>query len=111
MANNGNAHGNVWQFKGNTATGDAAAVALRKLVFKMFRNYNLNSGKPILAPSPGDPSASPSFRTCPVAEEAVAAAARSGMANSYAPSPGILKARRFEFNLKIYLLSQQNLSK
>ncbi|CAN6900043.1 probable aminotransferase TAT3 [Brassica napus] len=94
MANNGNANGNVWQFKGNTATSDAAAVALRKLVFKMFRNYNLNSGKPILAPSPGDPSASPSFRTCPVAEEAVAAAARSGMANSYAPSPGILKARR-----------------
>ncbi|KAF2618430.1 hypothetical protein F2Q68_00042000 [Brassica cretica] len=94
MANNGNANGNVWQFKGNTATSDAAAVALRKLVFKMFRNYNLNSGKPILAPSPGDPSASPSFRTCPVAEEAVAAAARSGMANCYAPSPGILKARR-----------------
>ncbi|ESQ46510.1 hypothetical protein EUTSA_v10000548mg [Eutrema salsugineum] len=98
MARNGNdncnVNGSVWGFKGNIATSDAAAVALRKLVFKMFKNCNLNSRKSILAPSPGDPSASLSFRTCTQAEEAVAAAARSGMANSYAPSPGILKARR-----------------
>ncbi|CAH2061149.1 unnamed protein product [Thlaspi arvense] len=85
---------NIWRFKGNGATSDAAAVTLRKLAFGMFKNCTLNSGKTVLFPSPGEPSASPSFKTCPEAEEAVAAAARSGMANSYAPSPGIFKARR-----------------
>ncbi|XP_024014149.1 probable aminotransferase TAT3 [Eutrema salsugineum] len=60
----------------------------------MFKNYSLNSRKMVLFPSPGEPSAFPTFRTCPEAEEAVAAAARSCMANIYAPSPGIFKARK-----------------
>ncbi|CAH8263453.1 unnamed protein product [Arabidopsis lyrata] len=98
MASNGddncNANANVWRFKGNGATSDAAAVTLRKLAFGMFKNCTMNSGKTILFPTPGEPSAHPNFRTCPEAEEAVAAAARSGMANSYAPSPGVFKARR-----------------
>ncbi|CAH8322101.1 unnamed protein product [Eruca vesicaria subsp. sativa] len=96
MASNGDDsyNRNLWRFKGNGATSDAAAVTLRKLAFGMFKNCSLNSGKTVLCPTPGDPNASPSFRTCPEAEEAVAAAARSRMANSYAPSPGIFKARR-----------------
>ncbi|KAG2331821.1 hypothetical protein Bca4012_018693 [Brassica carinata] len=92
MASNGNdnckANDSVWQFKGNGATSDAAAVTLRKLVFGMFKNCKFNNGKTIL------PSTTHSFKTCPEAEEAVAAAVRSGMANSYAPSPGIFNARR-----------------
>ncbi|CAH2061155.1 unnamed protein product [Thlaspi arvense] len=92
MASNSNdnrdTNESIWRFKGNGATSDAAAVTLRKLVFGMFKNCNLNSGKTIL------PSTTKSFKTCPEAEEAVAAAVRSGMANSYAPSPGIFNARR-----------------
>lgn len=99
MASNGNdncnmSNRNLWRFKGNGATSDAAAVTLRKLAFGMFKNCSLNSGKTVLCPTPGEPSAPPSFRTCPQAEEAVAAAARSRMANSYAPSPGTFNARR-----------------
>ncbi|CAE6007490.1 unnamed protein product [Arabidopsis arenosa] len=98
MASNGNdncnANAKVWRFKGNGATSDAAAVTLRKLAFGMFKNCTMNSGKTILFPTPGEPSAHPNFRTCPEAEEAVAAAAHSGMADSYAPSPGVFKARR-----------------
>ncbi|KFK32606.1 hypothetical protein AALP_AA6G265900 [Arabis alpina] len=92
--NNCAGNGSVWRFKGNVATSDAAAVTLRKLAFGMFKNCSLNSGKPVLFPTPGEPSASPDFKTCPEAEEAVAAAARSGMANSYASSHGSFKARR-----------------
>lgn len=103
MASNGddncNGNGSVWRFKGNGATSDAAAVTLRKLAFGMFKNGGLNSGKTVLFPGPGEPSASPSFQTCPEAVEAVAAAARSGMANSYAPSPGIFKARRYDMKI------------
>ncbi|ESQ46504.1 hypothetical protein EUTSA_v10000170mg [Eutrema salsugineum] len=92
MASNGNDNCNaiesIWRFKGNGATSDAAAVTLRKLIFGMFQNCDFNNGKTIL------PSVTHSFKTCPEAEEAVAAAVRSGMANSYAPSPGIYKARR-----------------
>ncbi|KAJ4900098.1 putative aminotransferase TAT3 [Raphanus sativus] len=92
MASNGNINCTtndvVWQFKGNGATSDAAAVTLKKLVFGMFKHCNFNNGKTIL------PCLTNSFKTCPEAEEAVAAAVRSGMANSYAPSPGTSNARR-----------------
>ncbi|KAF8107191.1 hypothetical protein N665_0125s0019 [Sinapis alba] len=92
MASNGddssNANDSAWQFKGNGATTDAAGVTLRKLVFGMFKNCNFNNGKTIL------PSTTHSFKTCPEAEEAVAAAVRSGLANSYAPSAGVFNARR-----------------
>ncbi|CAN8284194.1 unnamed protein product [Cochlearia groenlandica] len=84
---NGNANASVWRFKGNVATSDAASVTLRKLVFGMFKNCDMKSGKTIL------PSSTHSFKTCHEAEEAVAAAALSGVANSYTPSPGIFKAR------------------
>lgn len=101
MATNGNdncnANDSVWQFRGNGATSDAAAVTLRKLVFGMFKNCNFNNGKTIL------PSTTHSFKTCPEAEEAVAAAVRSGMANSYAPSPGIFNARRFDLKLHCFI--------
>ncbi|XP_018479245.1 probable aminotransferase TAT3 [Raphanus sativus] len=84
MASNGNINCTtndvVWQFKGNSATSDAAAVTLKKLV---FGNYG--------AHAPPSHNLGPPL---PEAEEAVAAAVRSGMANSYAPSPGTSNARR-----------------
>lgn len=101
MASNGddssNANDSAWQFKGNGATTDAAGVTLRKLVFGMFKNCNFNNGKTIL------PSTTHSFKTCPEAEEAVAAAVRSGLANSYAPSAGVFNARRFDLKIHYFI--------
>ncbi|KAJ6366610.1 hypothetical protein OIU77_003069 [Salix suchowensis] len=61
-----------------------------------FLKENLNEGdhRPSISFGFGDPSCFECFRTTPVAEEAIVEAVRSAKFNSYAPTGGILPARR-----------------
>ncbi|PIM97518.1 hypothetical protein CDL12_30011 [Handroanthus impetiginosus] len=69
-------------------------VAIRDTLETLKRNLNKNDERPLIHLGHGDPSAYPSFRTTPVAEEALVNSLRSAQFNGYAPAAGISEARR-----------------
>ncbi|KAL6330382.1 hypothetical protein AAG906_040311 [Vitis piasezkii] len=83
-----------WGFQGNQELNMAAAVTIRGVLGKVMSNLSEEDNRPVIPLGHGDPSAFPCFRTTPVAEDAIADAVRSAKFNSYAPTVGLLPARR-----------------
>ncbi|CAN1351486.1 Probable aminotransferase TAT2 [Linum perenne] len=76
------------------ANGKPPTATIREVRFALMENLNKEDERPLIELAHGDPSKFECFRTDSAAEDAVVDAVRSGMFNSYAPSNGIVPARR-----------------
>jgi tyrosine aminotransferase len=85
-----------WGFRGNEKLNLAlaSAVTVRGILMKLFESLSKDDPRPTVPLGHGDPSAFPCFRTAAVAEDAIIDAVRSAKYNGYAPTVGILPARR-----------------
>ncbi|OMO91849.1 Aminotransferase, class I/classII [Corchorus olitorius] len=83
-----------WGFQGKKELNAAAAITVRGVLNMLTANLNKEDSRPMVPLGHGDPSRFPSFRTSPAAEDAIIHALRSANYNSYAPTVGILPARR-----------------
>ncbi|GFP86435.1 tyrosine aminotransferase [Phtheirospermum japonicum] len=83
-----------WRFKGNEELTRASAITIRGVLNMLMENLDPNETRPVIPLAHGDPSAFPSFRTTPFAEDAVCAAVRSVAFNGYSSAVGIPPARR-----------------
>lgn len=61
----------------------------------IMKNVNKHDTRPAIPLGHGDPSVFPCFRTSIEAEDAIVDSVRSGKYNCYAPTVGILPARRY----------------
>lgn len=87
----------TWRFgAANPALEAASKLSIRALVYRMFNYLDQSDQRPVAPLGHGDPSAFACFRTAAAAEDAVAAVARSGKYNSYAPAAGVADARRLQ---------------
>lgn len=89
--------GAEWRFA--RATKDALSAAgdtmsIRAVRFKISGSVDARDTRPVLPLAHGDPSAFPAFRTAIEAEDAVAAALRTGKFNCYPAGVGLPDARR-----------------
>jgi nicotianamine aminotransferase len=75
------------------ATGDK--LSIRAVRFKIMASVEERGPRPVLPLAHGDPSAFPAFRTAVEAEDAVAAALRTGEFNCYPAGVGLPAARRY----------------
>ncbi|PWZ23209.1 Nicotianamine aminotransferase A [Zea mays] len=94
---NGGGHAE-WRFA-RAAKEGALAVAgdkmsIRAVRFKISASLDARDPRPVLPLAHGDPSAFPAFRTAAEAEDAVAAALRTGKFNCYPAGVGLPEARR-----------------
>ncbi|CAK7322724.1 unnamed protein product [Dovyalis caffra] len=86
-----------WGFqakKGQNPTAAAAAISVRGVLNRLAENLNKEDKRQVIPLAHGDPSVFPCFRTTPVADEAIVDAVRSAKYNHYAPTVGLLPARR-----------------
>ncbi|XP_043701446.1 nicotianamine aminotransferase 1-like [Telopea speciosissima] len=84
-----------WRFKvKKDLTSTASNVTIRGMLKKLNEAIDATDTRPTIHLGHGDPSHYPSFRTTPVAEDAIVDAVRSAKFNCYAPAVGILPARR-----------------
>ncbi|KAI8006825.1 Nicotianamine aminotransferase 1 [Camellia lanceoleosa] len=83
-----------WGFRGSELVNKASAISIRSVLNEVMQNLDEADLRPTIPLGHGDPSAFPSFRTTPIAEDAVSDALRSAKFNGYAPTVGILPARR-----------------
>ncbi|XP_058100560.1 nicotianamine aminotransferase 1-like [Magnolia sinica] len=83
-----------WNFKSYGALADAAQLTIRGTLNTIMCNLDGGDTRPTIPLGHGDPSVFPCFRTTPIAEDAVISALRSAEYNCYAPTAGILPARR-----------------
>ncbi|KAL7185466.1 hypothetical protein ACSBR2_027416 [Camellia fascicularis] len=83
-----------WGFRGSELVNKASAITIRSVLNEVMQNMDEADLRPTIPLGHGDPSAFPSFRTTPIAEDAVSDALRSAKFNGYAPTDGILPARR-----------------
>ncbi|XP_021295337.1 tyrosine aminotransferase-like [Herrania umbratica] len=83
-----------WGFQGKQEVNAAAAITVRGVLNMLMGNLNKDDSRPVIPLGHGDPSHFPSFRTSPAAEDAIVDALRSAKYNCYAPTVGILAARR-----------------
>lgn len=90
---NGGSPPKRWRFKGNERLTQAGAVTIRGVLTTVLQNLDVNDTRPVINLGQGDPSAFPSFRTTPFAEDAVCAAVRSAQFNGYTSTVGIPAAR------------------
>ncbi|KAJ4729767.1 Tyrosine aminotransferase-like protein [Melia azedarach] len=72
----------------------AALISIRGALDMLNGSLNKDETRSTISLCHGDPSSFPRFRTTPLAEDAVVEAVRSAKFNCYAPSIGILPARR-----------------
>ncbi|KAK9922549.1 hypothetical protein M0R45_031010 [Rubus argutus] len=91
MENNGS---KMWNFQGNGEVKSAPATTVRGTLTVIMKNVNKNDTRPTIPLGNGDPSVFPCFRTSIAAEDAIVDSVRSGKYNCYAPTVGILPARR-----------------
>ncbi|KAH9620964.1 hypothetical protein KSS87_012905 [Heliosperma pusillum] len=91
MENNGG-ETKKWKFQGNKNSTMASNITIRGILNMVMENLNLNNQ--VIALGHGDPSHSPCFRTSPIAEDALVKSLRSSKFNCYAPTVGILPARK-----------------
>ncbi|KAJ1690770.1 hypothetical protein LUZ63_014925 [Rhynchospora breviuscula] len=82
-----------WQFGHNKAMAVAGSRSLRGTINKVITFVEETGPRPVIPLANGDPSVFPSFRTTPIAEEAIVEAVRSAQYNNYAPTNGLLSAR------------------
>lgn len=69
-------------------------LTIKSVCNLLKQNVGEGDGRSIIGLGYGDPSLYPCFRTSPLTEEAVVDALRSGQFNCYAPTGGILPARK-----------------
>lgn len=69
-------------------------LTIRDILDMIKLNLNKNDQRPLIHLGHGDPSSYPSFRTTPVADQALLSAVNSAHFNGYAPAAGISQARR-----------------
>ncbi|CAL5022346.1 unnamed protein product [Urochloa decumbens] len=98
---NGNGHAAAaeWRFARAAKDGGALAAAgdkmsIRAVRFKISASVDARDPRPVLPLAHGDPSPFPEFRTAAEAEDAVAAALRTGKLNCYPAGVGLPDARR-----------------
>ncbi|KAK4409285.1 putative aminotransferase TAT2 [Sesamum angolense] len=91
---NGGSPRNQWRFKRNDDLTQASAFTVRGVLNMVMEHLNASDPRPVIPLGNGDPSAFPSFRTTPLAEDAVCAAVLSAKFNGYSSTVGILPARR-----------------
>ncbi|KAL6899678.1 hypothetical protein ACP4OV_006336 [Aristida adscensionis] len=98
-----NGHGHEaaarWQFARRGKEGAVAAAAgdtlsIRAVRTKIGASVDARGPRPVLPLAHGDPSVFPAYRTAAEAEDAVAAALRSGQFNCYPGGVGLPAARR-----------------
>ncbi|KAK6157174.1 hypothetical protein DH2020_011422 [Rehmannia glutinosa] len=97
---NGGSPMNQWRFKGNEELTLASAVTIRGVLNMLMENLNVHETRPVIPLGHGDPSAFPSFRTTPFAEDAICAAVRTAKFNGYSSTVGIPPARSRDSVLK-----------
>ncbi|XWS54149.1 hypothetical protein CRYUN_Cryun10bG0064200 [Craigia yunnanensis] len=83
-----------WGFQGKQELNAAAATTVRGFLNMLMGNLNKDDSRPVIPLGHGDPSHFPSFATTPAAADAIVDALRQGKYNCYAPTVGILPARR-----------------
>ncbi|GMN53849.1 hypothetical protein TIFTF001_022987 [Ficus carica] len=95
MENNGDNsdHQIKWKFQGNKDL-NAASISVRGILNMLVDNLDKSDQRPCIMLGRGDPTEFPSFRTTPLAVDAVTDALRSFNFNSYAPTVGVLQGRR-----------------
>ncbi|KAL0400018.1 UNVERIFIED_CONTAM: Tyrosine aminotransferase [Sesamum radiatum] len=91
---NGGTPRNHWRLKRNEELTQASALTIRGVLNMLTEHLNASDPRPVIQMGQGDPSAFPSFRTTPLAEDAVWAALRSAIFNGYSSTVGIPPARR-----------------
>ncbi|PKU71393.1 tyrosine aminotransferase [Dendrobium catenatum] len=82
-----------WRFSASNAVVNAPSTSIRSALHAVMANLDENDERPVASLGFGDPSVFPSFRTTPVAEDAIVSALRSAKFNCYAPAAGIPTAR------------------
>ena len=98
---NGSGHAAEWRFARVAEEREGAlAVAggkmsIRAARFKISASVDARDPRPVLPLAHGDPSVFPAFRTAAEAEDAVAAALRTGKFNCYPAGVGLPDARRY----------------
>ncbi|KAJ4957801.1 hypothetical protein NE237_024912 [Protea cynaroides] len=83
-----------WRFKARKDLISKSDISIRGMLNKLWGFIDATDPRPTIHLSHGDPSAYPSFRTTPIAEDAIIDAVRSAKFNGYAPTNGVLPARR-----------------
>ncbi|KAF5744087.1 hypothetical protein HS088_TW08G00680 [Tripterygium wilfordii] len=73
---------------------DASAITVRGVLNNVMGNLNKDDHREVIPLGNGDPSLFPCFRTTIAAEDAVIETLRSAEYNCYAPTVGLLPARR-----------------
>jgi tyrosine aminotransferase/nicotianamine aminotransferase len=98
---NGKSNGHVeevdWKFaraKDGVLATTGAKMSIRAIRYKISASVEENGPRPVLPLAHGDPSVFPAFRTAVEAEDAVAAALRTGELNCYPAGVGLPAARR-----------------
>ncbi|KAK4438645.1 Nicotianamine aminotransferase 1 [Sesamum alatum] len=79
-----------WGFKNQKEQ----TLTIRDTLERLKGNLKQNEQRPLIHLGHGDPSPYPSFRTTPVAEQALLSALHSAQFNGYAPGAGLSAARR-----------------
>ncbi|MFQ6629939.1 hypothetical protein Gotur_008153 [Gossypium turneri] len=83
-----------WGFRGKQELNAASASTVRGYLNQIITRINKDNSSSVIRLGHGDPSSFPSFKTTPAAEDAIVDALRSAKHNCYAPSAGVLPARR-----------------
>ncbi|TYH84857.1 hypothetical protein ES332_D02G224500v1 [Gossypium tomentosum] len=83
-----------WGFRGKQELNAASASTVRGYLNQIIARINKDNSSSVIRLGHGDPSHFPSFKTTPAAEDAIVDALRSAKHNCYAPSAGVLPARR-----------------
>lgn len=83
-----------WGFQGNPEL-IASSISVRGVLTKLMANRNKDDKRPTIPLGRADPTEFPSYRTTPVAPDAVANATYSYNFNCYPPTVGIVEARRY----------------
>ncbi|KAF8409203.1 hypothetical protein HHK36_005277 [Tetracentron sinense] len=83
-----------WGFRGNEELTTASGITIRGILNMIMDNLDATDKRPVIPLGHGDPSVFPCFRTTYIAEDAMVDALLSAKFNSYAPTVGILPARR-----------------
>jgi tyrosine aminotransferase len=83
-----------WRFKPSELVSMASKISIRGILMEIMSGLDQADTRPVIPLGHGDPSAFPCFRTASVGEDAIADSVRSGKYNSYAPTVGLLPARK-----------------
>jgi len=95
-AENGSGGHAEWRFaRAAKAVAGTDKMSIRAARFKIGASVDARDPRPVLPLAHGDPSVFPAFRTAAEAEDAVAAALRTGKFNCYPAGVGLPDARRY----------------